>query len=198
MNLPTPDLSQEANRRAFSERAESERGSVTSVTSSVVSSLQNDLTRSFQRTVLWLTEPRSDGHSVHPPRKPGGATVLLSIATLVATCVGALAQTQKIATHFSLDAPESPREARAEARGDVWQNEERGPVDGLRLFAREKSGAIWLGGDQGAARFDKRAKVRWDRWQYFQGRRWLRDDQVRNIYVDESGSGLKVWIRTRT
>src|SRR5262249_33615202 len=51
-------------------------------------------------------------------------------------------------------------------------------------------------GDEGAARFDPHAKSRWDRWQYFQGRRWLTDDVVRNIWVDESGGPRKVWIRT--
>src|SRR5205807_3355668 len=46
------------------------------------------------------------------------------------------------------------------------------------------------------ARFDPHAGFRWDRWQYFYGRRWLLDDHVRNILVEESGERRKVWIRT--
>jgi len=175
--------------------AESERGSVNRSSVAWNSSLR---TRSFQITVLRLAEPRSDGDSVHRPGKLSGARMLLSIATLTAACGCGLAQTQKIATHYPLDSPEIPREVRAEAHTELWQNVERGPVGGLRLFAREKSGAVWLGGDQGAARFDAKAYFRWERWQYFYGRRWLLDDQIRNIHLDESGPGLKVWIRTRT
>jgi hypothetical protein len=114
----------------------------------------------------------------------------------MAACACGSAQTQKFATHYPLDAPEIPAAARAEARGELWQNDERGPVEGLRIFARESSGAVWLGGDRGAARFDARAKFRWDRWQYFYGRRWLLDDKVRNIQVEGSGLGRKAWILT--
>src|SRR6266480_4530915 len=77
------------------------------------------------------------------------------------------AQTQKFVSHFPLEAPEAPAEVRAEARGELWQDAERGPVAGLKVFAREQSGAVWLGSDEGAARFDPRATHRWDRWQYF-------------------------------
>ena len=42
------------------------------------------------------------------------------------------------------------------------------------------------------------AEFGWDRWQYFYGQRWLQDNEVRNIWVDESGATRKVWIRTRT
>src|SRR5207248_1364691 len=59
-------------------------------------------------------------------------------------------------------------------------------------------GAVWLGGDQGAARFDSKAQSRWDRWQYFHGRRWLLDNQVRNITVQEGEKSRKVWVRTAT
>jgi hypothetical protein len=123
-------------------------------------------------------------------------TIFLCIAGMTAGCAGGLAQTQKIAAQFPPDAPGVPAEVRAEARGQSWQNAERGPVEGLKIFAREKSGAVWLGCDQGAARFDARAQFRWDRWQYFHGRRWLTDDSVRNIYLDETGPGRKVWVRT--
>src|SRR5436190_14987760 len=124
------------------------------------------------------------------------ARIFLSIANLMAAYGCGLAQTQKIATQYPSDALEVPAEVRAEARGQSWQQVEGGPVEGLKVFAREKSGAVWLGGDQGAARFDSRAKFQWDRWQYFYGRRWLLDDKVHNIQVEESGAGRKVWIHT--
>src|SRR5712671_4969217 len=106
------------------------------------------------------------------------------------------AQTQKFVSHFPPGAPEVPAEILAETRGALWQNPERGPVAGLRVLARERCGAVWLGNDQGAARFDAQAKTRWDRWQYFSGRRWLLDDKVRNIRPVEIGAVKKVWIRT--
>src|SRR5216110_1783420 len=124
------------------------------------------------------------------------ARLFLWFANLMTACGCGLAQTQKIATHYPFDAPEIPAAVRAEARGQLWQSDERGPVEGMRVFAREKSGGVWLGGDQGAAHFDARAKFRWDRWQYFYGRRWLLDDKVRNILVDESAQIRKVWIQT--
>ena len=73
----------------------------------------------------------------------------------------AFAGTQKVASHFPLDAPEAPARVKSVGDGKPWLDKERGPVDGLRLFAREKSGALWLGGDQGAARFDRHATARW-------------------------------------
>src|SRR6266568_322106 len=113
------------------------------------------------------------------------------------------AQMQKFAVQYALESPDVPAAARQEAPGEPWTAAEAGPVPGLKLFAREKSGAVWLGSAQGAARFDPAARHRWDRWQYFQGRRWLRDDDVRNIVVEETSAGRKpaarrVWLRTAT
>lgn len=118
----------------------------------------------------------------------------LAWACLALSGLTALAQAQKFARQFSVSAPEVPASVRAEAEGAPWHHAERGPVEGLRVYAREKGGAVWLGGDQGAARFDPRARFRWDRWQYFYGRRWLTDNSVRNIRVEEDGR--RVWIRT--
>ena len=109
-----------------------------------------------------------------------------------------LAQTQKFATQFAEAAAEVPQLVRQEAKPSAWDGAEPGPVKGMKVFARERSGAVWLGSDQGAARFDEFAKHRWDRWQYFAGRRWLRDDEVRNIWVDEAAPHRQVWVRTRT
>src|SRR6266567_1884402 len=113
------------------------------------------------------------------------------------------AQMQKFAVQYAFESPDVPAAARQEAPGEPWTAAEAGPVPGLKLFAREKSGAVWLGSAQGAARFDPAARHRWDRWQYFQGRRWLRDDDVRSIVVEETNTGRKpsarrVWLRTAT
>ena len=108
----------------------------------------------------------------------------------------ALAQLQKVATQFPLDSPDVPVAVKPIMNGRPWMGKERGPVEGLIVFAQEKSGAVWLGGDQGAARFDPKASHRWDRWQYFFGRRWLQDDAVENIFVRETTPGRTAWIRT--
>ena len=105
---------------------------------------------------------------------------------------------QKFATQYSFEAKEVPPAARVVHSGKPWLGKERGPVEGLMIFAEEKSGAVWLGGDQGAARFDPKAKPRWERWQYFAGRRWLPDDSVQNIIVEKTAPGRSVWVRTRT
>ncbi len=110
----------------------------------------------------------------------------------------ALAGTQKVVTCFPLDAAEVPAKVKSAVDGRPWLGQERGPVEGLKLFAQEKSGALWLGGEQGAARFDRHASFPWDRWQYFHGRRWLPDNSVRNILVDETGAARRVWIRSKT
>jgi hypothetical protein len=111
---------------------------------------------------------------------------------------GAFAQTQKFATHYALDSPAVPAAVRSENPGEPWTGTEAGPVPGLKLFAREKSGALWLGSTQGVARFDRGAAHRWDRWQYFFGQRWLADNDVQNIWVDDSARDRKVWVRTVT
>jgi hypothetical protein len=117
---------------------------------------------------------------------------------LLAGCLSAAAQSQKLATRYQLEAPEVPAAVKAEARPSAWTGQEPGPVAGLGVFAREKAGAVWLGSGQGAARFDAQAAHRWDRWEYFFGQRWLPDDEVLNIWVDDAASRRKVWVRTRT
>jgi hypothetical protein len=123
---------------------------------------------------------------------------LILVTNLFLFLVNGTAQTQKVVQNFSLQAIEVPFPVREQGRGGPWLNIERGPVEGLQILAREKSGVVWLGGTQGAARFDARAKHSWDRWQYFFGRRWLPDNEVQNIWVDEAGDSRKVWLRTKT
>ncbi len=110
----------------------------------------------------------------------------------------AIAQTQKFASQFPLDSKQVPAAVKMLVDGKPWLGRERGPVEGLMVFAQEKSGAVWLGSDQGAARFDRKADHRWDRWQYFHGRRWLQDNSVQNIVIEETGPARKVWLRTKT
>jgi hypothetical protein len=123
---------------------------------------------------------------------------LLGALGICLALVKAQAQTQKFASKYELNSPAVPAEVRAAASGKTWQNPDHGPVEGLKWFAEEKSGAVWLGSNQGAARFDPSATNRWDRWQYFYGRRWLKDIEVKNIWVDETTPTRKVWIRNRT
>jgi len=85
---------------------------------------------------------------------------LLSLLPLLA-----VAQTQKFATQFPPDSALVPVSVKMLLDGRPWLGKERGPVEGLMVFAQEKSGAVWLGNDQGAARFDRKADHRWDRWQ---------------------------------
>jgi hypothetical protein len=135
--------------------------------------------------------------ALKPGATPSFARLLLGTILLLPTL--ASAQTQKFATHFPLDATNVPAVVRAAADGKPWLGKERGPVEGLMIFAEEKSGAVWLGGDQGAARFDAKASHPWDRWQYFHGRRWLQDNSVQNIHVAQTAKpGRQVWIRTKT
>ncbi len=122
------------------------------------------------------------------------ALLLISALGTVATA----AESQKIATFFSATSPDVPAALLRDAGAKPWQGKEAGPVSGLQVLAEEKSGVVWLGSKQGAARFDPRAPFRWDRWQYFFGRRWLLDNDVRNLLVVESGGRETVWIRTAT
>lgn len=108
------------------------------------------------------------------------------------------AQSQKVVQLFPLNAADLPVPLQQPSRSEPWTGREPGPVSGLRVFAREPSGAVWLGGSQGAARFDSRAADRWERWQYFSGRRWLLDDEVQNIWIEPARAARVVWIRTRT
>jgi hypothetical protein len=110
---------------------------------------------------------------------------------------GAPVPLQKISTNYSLSAVTGPASLRDEARTEKWAGEQA-PVDGMKVFARESGGSVWLGSQHGAARFNSHAKHRWDRWQYFSGRRWLMDDDVRNIVVEERRGATVVWIRTAT
>jgi hypothetical protein len=128
---------------------------------------------------------------------------LSAVCWLIATTaslagMGGSAPSQKFATRYPLDSPKVPAAVREEARPTAWTGIETGPIKGLAVYARESQGAVWMGCHEGAARFDPKAGFRWDRWQYFGGPRWLPDNSVQNIWVDESSGHLQAWVRTRT
>jgi hypothetical protein len=102
---------------------------------------------------------------------------------------------QKTVRFFSIDDPEVPAPLQSLVPGQPWTYPERGPVDSLRVFARTRDSVVWLGGPRGAARFDPEATERWERWQYFAGRRWLPDDEVRQIVIADDRYET-AWIRT--
>lgn len=108
------------------------------------------------------------------------------------------ADSQKMATRYALDATEVPAVVQREPAAKPWTGPEKGPVAGLQEMARERSGAIWLGSPEGAARFQPKAKHPWERWQYFWGKRWLSDNAVKNIVVEEGSGVPTIWIRTAT
>jgi hypothetical protein len=105
---------------------------------------------------------------------------------------------QKVVKQFSFGSMEIPVEVMSEAKYIEKQINDQPPVENLRIFNVEKSGALWLGGVYGAARFDPNAENLWDRWQYFYGQRWLQDNVVLNIHVEEKEIERNVWIRTKT
>ena len=122
---------------------------------------------------------------------------LIRVVVILLSCAASAlsaAPTQKFSVQYSLSHPAVPAAVKETPASQEWKG--KGPVPGLRQFAREKSGAVWLGSDDGAARFDPNGSHRWDRWQYFYGRRWLADNAVRNIVVEESSDVRKVWVRT--
>ncbi len=123
---------------------------------------------------------------------------LTAVLLLAMIPVAATAFDQKLVARYSLDSPQLPAGVLAVGRPADGPATEPGPVVRLKAFARMQNGVVWLGGDQGAARFDPHAKHRWDRWQYFWGPRWLADNQIENIWIDGAATRETVWLRTKT
>src|SRR5690606_39803456 len=104
---------------------------------------------------------------------------------ILALLLGAFAFTaraeflQKSVQQIALTDARLPAAVLNEAAAKPWVHAKRGPVPDLQVFAVESGGATWLGGPEGAARFDPRARHAWDRWQFFAGPRWLQDNFVR-------------------
>lgn len=123
--------------------------------------------------------------------------ILVTLLLLIAIRAPGSDFEQKIVTHFALNSGKMPSNVLKEPVTSKWTSAERGPVGGLKEFARSNSDVVWLGGDEGAARFDPQAVHRWARWQYFWGRRWLPDNQIQNIWVDDTATSETVWLRTK-
>ncbi len=93
---------------------------------------------------------------------------------------------QKLATFYSLTDPALPSALRSNAVPL--------PVGNLTATARATDDSLWLGTTQGLMRLDFSAPER-DVRQFFGGRRYLPDDQVRQLVTDGQGG---VWVRTAT
>jgi hypothetical protein len=124
-----------------------------------------------------------------------GCCLLLPLA-VPAKLAAAPTAPQKVATHFPIDALQVPFPVRQHPQPTPWTVPEPAPIHFMQRLAREPGGALWLGSTNGAARFDPNATHRWDRWQYFFGPRWLKDNAVHNIWIDPAAPYLTVWIRT--
>jgi hypothetical protein len=105
---------------------------------------------------------------------------------------------QRLSRTYPLDSTDVPQAVKLEAAAKPWDHWEKGPTHGIRELARTHDKVVWLGSADGAARFDPNAAYPWDRWQYFWGRRWLKDNDVVNIWIDESAPHETAWIRTAT
>lgn len=108
----------------------------------------------------------------------------LGLIALAAVCQGAdpvrlTAQPQKFRTFYSLDDPRVPPRLNR-------------PGAGPRAVASD--GAVWSGSAHGVTRIDPKAPTR-DRNQYFAGKRYLPDDDVRQLAADQAAG---MWIRTKT
>lgn len=129
----------------------------------------------------------------------GVSLVVCALPAHAAATAPQWARFQKIATQFPLTAAEAPAGVKEPGQTVALQNMEPGPVKGLKPMARESDSVVWFGCGEGAARWDSKATLRWERWQYFRGPRWLADDDVQNIWVQPaSAAGRAVWVRTRT
>ena len=93
---------------------------------------------------------------------------------------------QKVRTIFSLTDPNVPVNLRTHATSL--------PVGNITAVARATDGASWLGTTQGLIRLDFAAPER-DQRQYMAGRRYLADDEVRQILPDAHDG---IWVRTHT
>ncbi len=122
----------------------------------------------------WLTAPL------------GALVFVLSVAAAATPPVQLGVYPQKVRTFF---APEDPAVPAALRTDDIPL-----PVGQIAATARATDGAVWLGTAQGLVRLDDGAAPA-DRRQYFGGKRYLPDDDVRRLVPAEAGG---MWVRTRT
>ena len=101
------------------------------------------------------------------------------VGTLAAAAVMLAPQPQKFRTFYSPDDPRIPaalRQSTAQPR------------------AVASDGAVWAGSTHGVTRVDPKAPPR-DRTQYFAGKRYLPDNDVRQLAADQAAG---MWVRTKT
>ena len=118
----------------------------------------------------------------------------LSIVFLFTTQVAAFEQ--KIISRYTPDSPDIPPALLQSAQSTPYDYPETAPVADMLVYSTNEKGVLWLGSENGAARFDPQANHPWDRWQYFWGQRWLADNNIQNIWVDDSALHETVWFRT--
>jgi hypothetical protein len=118
------------------------------------------------------------------------------VVLLLLCAANAAAFEQKIITRYSADDRAVPSAVRETAHPAAFESTETTPVADMRVYAKGDHGVLWLGSENGAARFDPYANHPWDRWQYFWGKRWLADNAIENIWVDSSAPHETVWFRT--
>ena len=119
---------------------------------------------------------------------------ILVAASLAAACLYAPAAEsirlkacpQKFRTFYSTDDPNVPERVKLAP--------EPVPTGSFTCAAIASDGARWSGTRTGVIREDTAADAL-DRHQYFAGKRYLPDDDVRNLAPDDSGG---MWVRTRT
>jgi len=95
-------------------------------------------------------------------------------------------QPQKFRTFYSLDDPRVPTA--------LLQPAAPQPAVDATALATASDGAVWYGTSQGVVRVDPHAPPR-DRQQYFAGKRYLPDDEVRQLAADQAAG---MWVRTKT
>jgi hypothetical protein len=119
---------------------------------------------------------------------------IIVAASLAAVCLHApaaesirlTAYLQKFRTFYGTDDPNVPER--------VKRAPETNATSSFTCAAVASDGARWFGTHAGVIREDAAAEVL-DRRQYFAGRRYLPDDDVRNLEPDDSRG---MWVRTRT
>lgn len=117
--------------------------------------------------------------------------LLLQVLLLIDPVAG-----QKVVAHFPFDHQSVPPQVTSPARRLEVANKLPLPVPDMIPLAEERGGAVWYGSRDGAARMDPKANHPWDRVHYFWGRRWLVDNDVQNVWIDDTSTRLTVWIRT--
>ena len=101
---------------------------------------------------------------------------------------------QPVVTQFKQSDLAVPFPVRESAPGQSFENI-NAPFEDLRILTTNFQGQIWLASTNGAVCFDQRSSDLWTRWRVFSGRRWLTDNDVKNISIDPSAPG-QIWVRT--